>query len=303
MTAPPRTESGTRCAGGRRTRRPSASPRLGGSRGGGGAWAAGNNDQGDIVGSISQGRLTRDKRDYGGVDAREHCRHLDAMAWTRAAKSWRRPGPGRTRSTSTTTGRPWATPTSTPWRPGWPRTGRSTTAGMHPMGEPVPGMSKAGALGGSEGGWATGSIEMPGESEEFPCCTRSSGSGPVTCGCSPRSRASWDTPTAIAHGVDDARDEVDGPVWVGPVRRMWGCASQLGSAGASIEDRSLPRRGPRRGLARRRPRHRAWSASAARETIVVTTTIQAAVDLADPATPWWCPTVPTGRPWPSPRPA
>ena len=68
-------------------------PKLGGSAWHSGAWAAGNNDHGDIVGSTLRGRLTPDKRDYGGVDARFHLPVTHVVAWTPQPRATRRGRP------------------------------------------------------------------------------------------------------------------------------------------------------------------------------------------------------------------
>ena len=83
-------------------------PKVGGDRNRSGAWAAGINDHGDIVGSTSRGRLTPDKRDYGGVPAQEHWTDLDAITWRPGPSALRRPDLRRTPGRSTTTGEPLA---------------------------------------------------------------------------------------------------------------------------------------------------------------------------------------------------
>ena len=126
-------------------------PKLGGSAWRTGAWAAGNNDHGDIVGSTLRGRLTPDRRDYGGVDARFHLPVTHAVAWTpqperlegggsdvaRLRRQQRR-SRGRVRRHRRAADAP------------CPPTGRWTTDGCTSWARPCPGTDRGTAFGVSE---------------------------------------------------------------------------------------------------------------------------------------------------------
>ncbi|MFC5791413.1 hypothetical protein ACFPPE_16275 [Agromyces tardus] len=205
-------------------------PKVGGDGGHSGAWAVGINDHGDIVGSTVRGRLTPDRRDYGGVPAQEHWGDLDAIAW--------QPGPA---------GLEEAGPASHTWAVN--NDGRSvgfadvdelqTTVAaywslddgrLHLMGSVVPGMAQSYALGVSAGGWATGAVETIGIDEADRHAFVWTGSGDLLM--LPGLAGAWTDNTSNAHGVDDARDEVVGMLTVDGISRptVWRCASELGVA-------------------------------------------------------------------------
>jgi hypothetical protein len=211
-------------------------PKIGGDRNGSGAWAAGINDHGDIVGSTSRGRLTPDKRDYGGVPAQNHWTDLDAVTW--------RPGPSRLEE---------AGPASHTWSVN--NAGRSvgfadvdalqTTVAaywsiddgsLHLMGSPVADMLVSYALGVSSGGWATGAVETPGSEEPVRHGFVWTGSGELLM--LPGLAGGWQDNSSNAHGVDDSRDEVTGMLTVDGTSRptVWRCASLI--ATVADEDES-----------------------------------------------------------------
>ncbi len=207
-------------------------PRLGGARDGSSAWAAGINNRGDAVGSTIRGRLTPDRRDYGGVDAREHWGDLDAVAWTPSVLALEEAGPGahafNVNDDRRAVGFADVDAIQTTVAAYWSLDDRK----LHRMGEPVPGMWSSVALGVSDGGWATGAVEMPNEGEDFPLFHAFVWTGSGDLLMLPTLEDEWGAATSITHAVDDARDEVGGTLWVGDqsVPTIWRCASVIGSA-------------------------------------------------------------------------
>ena len=210
-------------------------PKVGGDRNGSGAWAAGINDRGEMVGSTSRGRLTPDKRDYGGVPAQEHWTDLDAIAWQPGPRTLEEAGPASHTWSVNNAGRAVGfadvdaiqTTVAAYWSIG---NGR-----LHLMGSPVPGMLVSYALGVSEGGWATGAVETEGTEEPERHAFLWAGSGELLM--LPGLADGWRDNVSNTHGVDDSRDEVTGMLSVDGVSRptVWRCASQLG---VSAQDES-----------------------------------------------------------------
>lgn len=204
-------------------------PKVGGDRNGSGAWAAGINDLGEIVGSTSRGRLTPDKRDYGGAPAQEHWTDLDAISWQPGPKALEEAGPASHTWAVNNDGRAVGfadvdaleTTVAAYWSIGDGR--------LHQMGSPVPGMLWSYALGVSAGGWATGAVETDGPAdrpERHAFVWTGSGELLMLPGLS----GGWRDNVSNTHGVNDDRDEVTGMLRVEGVSRptVWRCASQLG---------------------------------------------------------------------------
>ena len=261
-------------------------PKLGGSAWHSGAWAAGNNDRGDIVGSTMRGRLTPDKRDYGGVDARFHLPVTHVVAWAPQPRRLDEAGPMSHAFDVNNAGRAVGFADVDALQRTMAAYWSLDDGRVHVMGSPVPGTDRATAYGVSEGGWAAGATETFISDEEllFHAFVWT-GSGELLM--LPGAENAWDETDSIAHGVSDVRDEVTGRSAAGRRRPAHGVALRVphrhcGRAGRVMTARTrcgalllaarllaTPRGGPR-------------TSQAAGDTIVVTTTIQAAVDAADP---------------------
>ena len=203
-------------------------PRVGGSADGSSAWAAGVNNRGDAVGSTVRGRLTRDRRDYGGIDSREHAGDLDPVAWTPKVLNLQEAGPAahafNVNDARRAVGFADVDAIQTTVAAYWSLDDRK----LHRMGEPVPGMWSSVALGVSDGGWATGSVQMPNEEFAERHAFVWTGTGDLLM--LPTLEGDWDATTSNAHAVSDARDQVGGMLWVGDrsAPAIWGCASVIG---------------------------------------------------------------------------
>ena len=186
------------------------------------------NDHGVAVGSTSRGRLTPDRRDFGGVDARMHWPDLEPVAWTPAVKNLEEAGPGAhafdvnddRRAVGFADVEELQQTVAAYWS--------LDDLRLHTMGRPVPGMAMSVALGVSEGGWATGSVEF--EGEDFPLRHAFVWTGSGDLRMLPDVEGEWEPSTSNAHGVDDVRDEVAGMLGVDGTSRptVWRCASSIG---------------------------------------------------------------------------
>lgn len=205
-------------------------PRVGGAGDGSSAWAAGINNRGDAVGSTIRGRLTPDRRDYGGVDAREHWGDLDPVAWTPRILNLEEAGPGahafNVNDDRRAVGYADVDAIQYTVAAYW----SLDDARVHRMGDVVEGMQASFALGVSDGGWATGAVEMP--NEDFPLWHAFVWTGSGDLLMLPTLDGDWDTVTSITHAVSDAQDAVGGTLWVDDtsVPTIWRCASVIGKA-------------------------------------------------------------------------
>jgi hypothetical protein len=205
-------------------------PKLGGSAWRSGAWAAGNNDHGDVVGSITQGRLTPDKRDYGGADARFHLPVTHVITWDPQPERLEEAGPQSHAFDVNNAGRAVGFADVDALQRTMPAYWSLDDGQLHLMGSPVPGTDSGIAFGGSESGWATGATETYGESEEDYMLHAFVWVGSGDLRMLPGAGTAWDVTDSIAHGVSDVRDEATGRTAVDGVGRpvVWRCASQIG---------------------------------------------------------------------------
>ena len=205
-------------------------PKVGGDRDGAGAWAAGINDDGDIVGSTIRGRLTRDERDYGGVDARQHWGDLDAVTWRPGPRALEEAGPASHTWSVNNAGRAVGFADVDALQATVAAYWSIADQRLHLMGSPVPDMLVSYALGVSPGGWATGAVETEGADEPVRHAFVWTGSGKLRM--LPGLGADWVDSDSNAHGVDDARDEVAGKLNVDGIARptVWRCASVISLA-------------------------------------------------------------------------
>ena len=204
-------------------------PKLGGSAWHTGAWAAGNNDRGDIVGSTTRGRLTPDKRDYGGVDARFHLPVTHVVAWAPQPERLGEAGPMSHAFDVNNAGRAVGFADVDALGLTMPAYWSLDDGRVHMMGSPVPGTDRAVAYGVSEGGWAAGATDTFISDEEvlFHAFVWTGGGELLML---PGAENEWDEIDSIAHGVSDVRDEVTGRSAAGGADRpaVWRCASLIG---------------------------------------------------------------------------
>ncbi len=202
--------------------------KVGGSSRGEGAWAAGINDRGDIVGSTVRGRMTPDKRDYGGLPAKFHFIDLDAIAWTPGPHGLQEAGPYSHSWAVNNAGRAVGFADDDSVQLAVASWWSVADGRLHRMGSPIPGMYDSLALGVSSGGWATGQVRMPEGDDLLPHAFVWTGSGDLLMLPVPGGR--WDATTSNAHGVNDLRDEVAGKVDIDGAARpaVWRCASTIG---------------------------------------------------------------------------
>lgn len=205
-------------------------PKLGGSAWHTGAWAAGNNDHGDIVGSTFRGRLTPDKRDYGGVDARFHLPVMHVVAWAPQPRRLDEAGPQSHAFDVNNAGRAVGFADIDTLQRTMAAYWSLDDGRVHVMGSPVPGTDRAVAYGVSVGGWASGATDTFISDEEvlFHAFVWTGGGELLML---PGAEAAWDEIDSIAHGVSDVRDEVTGRSEVDGTRRptVWRCASLIGT--------------------------------------------------------------------------
>ncbi len=205
-------------------------PKIGGSAWRSGAWAAGINDHGDIVGSTQRGRLTPDKRDYGGVDARLHLPVTHVVAWAPQPERLDEAGPMSHAFDVNNAGRAVGFADVDELQFTMPAYWSLDDGRLRIMGSPVPGTDQGIAFGVSEGGWATGASQtlLPDEVDLFHAFVWT-GSGELLM--LPGAEGAWDETDSIAHGVSDRRDEVTGRSAADGTSRptVWRCASLIGS--------------------------------------------------------------------------
>lgn len=202
-------------------------PKAGSNQHHQGAWAAGNNDHGTIVGLGFRGRSTPDRRDYGGVPARYHYDDWDALRWSPGPHSMEEAGPYSLAWDVNNAGiavgfadfDTLMTAAAAYWTP---------DNRLHQMGSVIPGMWDSLALGVSEGGWATGIVELEVPDDLEPHAFVWTGTGSLLM--MPTLEGPWNAAGSGAHGVDDVRDEVTGELNVGGGSRptVWRCASAIG---------------------------------------------------------------------------
>jgi len=202
-------------------------PKAGSNQNHEGAWAAGNNDNGTIVGLGFRGRITPDRRDYGGYPGFYHFSDLDALRWSPGPHSMEEAGPYShswdVNNAGIAVGFADFDALTTSAAAYWTPDNR-----LHQMGSVVPGMWESLALGISEGGWATGNVGMEVPDDVEPHAFVWTGSGNLLM--MPTVGGPWDAAASNAHGVDDVRDEVTGYLNVGDDSRptVWRCASAIG---------------------------------------------------------------------------
>lgn len=205
-------------------------PKLGGSAGKSGAWAAGNNDHGDIVGSTTRGRLTPDKRDYGGVDARFHVPVTHVVAWHPQPERLAEAGPMSHAFDVNNAGRAVGFADVDALQRTMAAYWSLNDGRVHVMGSPVPGTDRATAYGVSEGGWAAGATDTLISEEDllFHAFVWTGGGELLML---PGAQNAWHEIDSIAHGVSDVRDEATGRSEASGVGRptVWRCASHIGT--------------------------------------------------------------------------
>lgn len=203
-------------------------PKLGGSAWHSGAWAAGNNDHGDIVGSTLRGRLTPDRRDYGGVDARYHLPVTHVVAWDPEPERLDEAGPMSHAFDVNNAGRAVGFADVDALQRTMAAYWSLSDGRVHIMGAPVRGTHTAAAYGVSEGGWAAGGTETYLPDDVIRHAFVWTGSGDLLM--LPGAENAWDEIDSIAHGVSDVRDEVTGRSAADGTSRptVWRCASLIG---------------------------------------------------------------------------
>ena len=155
---------------------------------------------------------------------------------------------------------------------------------VHVMGSPVPGTDRGIAFGVSEEGWAAGGTEtfVPDEVQVFHAFLWT-GAGDLLM--LPGAENTWDEIDSIAHGVSGVRDEVTGRSFADGTSRptVWRCASLIGTvAGGRVMTARTRCASILLGLVAAALVAVPGASQAAGDTIMVSTTIQAAVDAADP---------------------
>jgi len=204
-------------------------PKLGGSAWNSGAWAAGNNDHGDIVGSTTRGRLTPDRRDYGGVDARFHLPVTHVVAWAPQPRRLDEAGPMSHAFDVNNDRRAVGFADIDALQFTMPAYWSLDDQQVRVMGSPVPGTDRGTAYGVSEGGWAAGATEtfVSDEVVVFHAFIWT-GSGELLM--LPGAQGAWNETDSIAHGVSDVRDEVTGRSSAdgADIATVWRCASVIG---------------------------------------------------------------------------
>ena len=203
-------------------------PKAGSNQHREGAWAAGNNDHGTIVGLGFRGRVTPDRRDYGGLPGWFHFSDLDVIRWSPGPHSMEEAGPYSHSWDVNNEGiavgfadfDTLLTAAAAYWTP---------DNRLHQMGSVIPGMWESLALGVSEGGWATGNVGFQVPEDIEPHAFVWTGTGNLRM--LPTLEGPWDAASSNAHGVDDVRDEVTGQLEVdgGSRPTVWRCASVIGT--------------------------------------------------------------------------
>jgi hypothetical protein len=203
-------------------------PKLGGTGDGLGGWAAGNNDRGDVVGSIIQGRLTPDKRDYGGVPADFHIAVTHVMAWDPQPERLGEAGPQSQAFDVNNERRAVGGADVVALDRTMPTYWSLDDKRLHVMGSPVTGTDGGLATGVSEGGWAAGLTETYFE-DEFVLRHAFVWTGSGDVRMLPGADAAWEDTWSMAHGVSDVRDEVTGisSTHFDPRPTVWRCASLI----------------------------------------------------------------------------
>jgi len=204
-------------------------PKLGGTGDGWGAWAAGNNDRGDVVGSIIRGRLTPDKRDYGGVPAQFHAAETHVVAWDPQPDLLGEAGLQSYAFDVNNDRRAVGAADVEALHRVMPVYWSLEDERLHVMGSPVAGTDGGSATGVSEGGWAAGLTETYfDDGFVLKHAFFWTGSGDVRM--LPGADAGWEDTWSMAHGVSDVRDEAAGISITdfNPRPTVWRCASLIG---------------------------------------------------------------------------
>ena len=189
-----------------------------------------NNDHGDIVGSTHRGRLTPDKRDYGGVDARFHEPVTHVVAWTPEPGPLDEAGPMSHAFDVNNADRAVGYADVDALQFTMPAYWSLDDGRVHLMGSPVPGTDRGIAFGVSEEGWAAGGT-LTWLSDEVQVFHAFVWTGAGDLLMLPGAENTWDEIDAIAHGVSGLRDEVTGRSFADGTSRptVWRCASLIGS--------------------------------------------------------------------------